>query len=127
MSQNKKLTLYIFKVEMLLVFNCANNVSTLLPHRNQINLLPYWRSLFFFFFFFLLLYTFLLRDIFYRSLHKTLNKFFNRYLLYLNINFYILIINEKVLVLCEKLLLKFSSNHYVLRPPESEKTFFLCF
>ena len=29
--------------------------------------------------------------------------------------------DEKVLVLCEKLLSKFSSNLYVLRPPESEK------
>ena len=29
---------------------------------------------------------------------------------------------EKVLVLCEKWLTKFSSNLYVLRPPESEKT-----
>ena len=36
-------------------------------------------------------------------------------------NFYILIMDEKVLVLCEKWLLKFSSNIYVLRPPESEK------
>ena len=35
--------------------------------------------------------------------------------------FYILIMDEKVLVLCEKRLSKFSSNLYVLRPPESEK------
>ena len=28
------------------------------------------------------------------------------------------------MVLCEKLLLDFSSNLYVLRPPESEKTVF---
>ena len=38
-----------------------------------------------------------------------------------SIDCYILIINEKVLVLCEKLLPKFSSNLYVSRPPESEK------
>ena len=31
---------------------------------------------------------------------------------------------EKILVLCEKLLTKFSSNFYVLRPPETEKTVF---
>ena len=31
---------------------------------------------------------------------------------------------QKVLVLCEKSLLEFSSNPYVLRPPESEKTVF---
>ena len=36
--------------------------------------------------------------------------------------FNILIMDEKVLVLCEKWLLKFLSNLYVLRPPESEKT-----
>ena len=36
-------------------------------------------------------------------------------------SFYILIMDEKVLVLCEKWLSKFSSNLYVLRPPESEK------
>ena len=29
--------------------------------------------------------------------------------------------DEKVLVLCEKSLLKFSSNLYVLRPPQPEK------
>ena len=39
-------------------------------------------------------------------------------------NFYILIMDEKVLVLCEKWLSKFSSNLYVLRPPESEKMVF---
>ena len=39
-------------------------------------------------------------------------------------NFYIVIMDEKVLVLCEKLLSKFSSNLYVLRPPESEKMVF---
>ena len=38
--------------------------------------------------------------------------------------FYILIMDEKVLVLCEKCLLKISSNLYVLRPPESEKMVF---
>ena len=38
--------------------------------------------------------------------------------------FYILIMDEKVLVLCEKLLSKISSNLYVLRPPESEKRVF---
>ena len=38
--------------------------------------------------------------------------------------FYILIMDEKVLVLCEKWLSKFSSNLYVLRPPESEKIVF---
>ena len=38
-------------------------------------------------------------------------------------HFYILIMDEKVLVLCEKWLSKFSSNLYVLRPPESEKWF----
>ena len=38
--------------------------------------------------------------------------------------FYILIMDEKVLVLCEKWLSKFSSNLYVLRPPESEKMVF---
>ena len=43
---------------------------------------------------------------------------------YILIFLYILIINEKVLVLCEKLLLKFLSNLHVLRPPESEKTIF---
>ena len=32
---------------------------------------------------------------------------------------------EKVLVLCEKSLLEFSSNLYVLRSPESEKTVFI--
>ena len=37
---------------------------------------------------------------------------------------YIIIMDEKVLVLGEKLLSKFSSNLYVLRPPESEKTVF---
>ena len=40
------------------------------------------------------------------------------------LNFYILIMDEKVLVLCEKWLSKFSSNLYILRPPESEKTVF---
>ena len=39
-------------------------------------------------------------------------------------NFYILIMDEKVLVLCEKLLPKFSSNLHVLRPPKSEKVVF---
>ena len=38
--------------------------------------------------------------------------------------FYILIMDEKVLVLCDKWLSKFSSNLYVLRPPESEKVVF---
>ena len=38
--------------------------------------------------------------------------------------FYILIMDEKVLVLCERWLSKFSSNLYVLRPPESEKMVF---
>ena len=38
--------------------------------------------------------------------------------------FYILIMDEKVLVLCEKWLSKFSSNLYVSRPPESEKMVF---
>ena len=38
--------------------------------------------------------------------------------------FYILIMDEKVLVLCEKWLSKISSNLYVLRPPESEKRVF---
>ena len=32
---------------------------------------------------------------------------------------------EKISVLCEKSLPEFLSNHYVLRPRESEKTFFL--
>ena len=32
--------------------------------------------------------------------------------------------DEKVFVLCEKLLLEFSSNLYVLRLPESEKVVF---
>ena len=36
-----------------------------------------------------------------------------------NFDFYILIINEKVLVLCEKWLSKFLSNIHVLRPLES--------
>ena len=40
------------------------------------------------------------------------------------LNFYILIMDEKVLVLCEKWLSKFSSNLYVLRPPESDKMVF---
>ena len=39
-------------------------------------------------------------------------------------HFYILIVNEKVLVLCEKWLSKFSSNVHVLRSPEWEKTVF---
>ena len=39
-------------------------------------------------------------------------------------SFYILIMDEKVLVLCEKWLSKTSSNLYVLRPPESEKRVF---
>ena len=39
-------------------------------------------------------------------------------------HFYILIMDEKVLVLCEKWLSKFSSNLYVLRPPEPEKMVF---
>ena len=39
-------------------------------------------------------------------------------------HFYILIMDEKVLVLCEKWLSKFSSNIYVLRTPESEKMVF---
>ena len=39
-------------------------------------------------------------------------------------HFYILIMDEKVLVLCEKWISKFSWNLYVLRPPESEKTVF---
>ena len=38
--------------------------------------------------------------------------------------FYILIMDEKVLVLCEKWLSIFSLNLYVLRPPESEKRVF---
>ena len=38
--------------------------------------------------------------------------------------FYILIMDEKVLVLCEKWLSKFSSHLYVLRLPGSEKTVF---
>ena len=38
--------------------------------------------------------------------------------------FYILIMDEKALVLCEKWLSKFSSNLYVLRPHESEKRVF---
>ena len=38
--------------------------------------------------------------------------------------FYILIMDEKVLVLCEKPLSEFWSNLYVLRPPESEKMVF---
>ena len=41
-----------------------------------------------------------------------------------NVFFYILIMDEKVLVLCEKWLSNFSSNLYVLRPPESEKRVF---
>ena len=45
------------------------------------------------------------------------------FLLYFYV-FYILIMDEKVLVLCERWLSKFSSNLYVLRPPESEKTVF---
>ena len=36
-------------------------------------------------------------------------------------SFYILIINDKVLVLCGNWLSKFSSNLHVLRPTESEK------
>ena len=40
------------------------------------------------------------------------------------LTFYILIMDEKVLVLCEKWLSKFSSNLYVLRHPESEKVVF---
>ena len=43
----------------------------------------------------------------------------------LRFTFYILIINEKVLVFCEKLLLTFLSNLYVLKPPESEKKDFM--
>ena len=39
--------------------------------------------------------------------------------------FYILIIDEKILVLCEKLLSKFSSNLYVLRPLSQKKWFHL--
>ena len=46
------------------------------------------------------------------------------YILSGKLKFYILIMDEKVLVLCEKLLSKFSSNLYVLRPPESEETVF---
>ena len=38
--------------------------------------------------------------------------------------YYILIMDEKVLVLCEKWISKFSSNLYVLRPPESEEMVF---
>ena len=57
--------------------------------------------------------------------HKTMN-----YLFYIFLwpvpptAFYIFIMDEKILVLCEKWLSKFSSNLYVLRPPESEKMVF---
>ena len=63
-----------------------------------------------------------------RTKHRTTD-FYNmrqrkKYLFEPNKLFYILIINEKILVLFEKWLSKFSSNLYVLRPPESEKTVF---
>ena len=46
--------------------------------------------------------------------HIALHKF-----VWFQVIFYILIMDEKVLVLCEKWLSIFSSNLYVLRPPES--------
>ena len=42
----------------------------------------------------------------------------------MNAVYYILIMDEKVLVLCGKWLSKFSLNLYILRPPESEKMVF---
>ena len=55
-----------------------------------------------------------------KSLTKTITALYAKF----ERDFYILIMDEKVLVLCEKWLSKFSSNLYVLRPPESEKTVF---
>ena len=57
--------------------------------------------------------------------HKYSSTYYSYYCYFLGaFIFYILIMDEKVLVLCEKWLLKFLSNLYVLRPPESEKTVF---
>ena len=57
-------------------------------------------------------------NFFYSFLNKI--KFLSFWISY----FYILIMDEKVLVLCQKWPSKFSSNLYVLRPPESEKMVF---